>query len=168
MLTYLDSGEIIIDDFPDGEVTVRPPRFGAMKRLRAERARLARAGETQIAAWDAEHPTGDDDEPEVRARRATDRLLAVEAINLDAAAEWWKLVLLGDDSFAGLADGKVPADTDDWPASLIYDFRPILKADAPVEAVLEAQPLVDQVFRHWGKGRSRSGATNGQMAPSLL
>lgn len=175
MLTFdQESGNIVID-FETGPVTVRPPKFGAMRRLRAERSRINLAGRAKMEAWDAEHappaPEGEDAPPEdplEQARLLVERSLAQEEVNLDGAVEWWSLVLKGDDngSFVSLVDaGTVPDDSDDWPADLLYDFRPTVRgnvADLSSEEINALQPVIDQIFRHWGKARFRSGPTPGQ------
>lgn len=182
MLTYEhDSGDIVID-FPDGPVRVKPPRFGAMKRLRAERHRLAWESEDAIAAWETDHPEPalpallEDGTTDVAAtaewsrvvtRRRSERDAFQETTQLDGSVRWWRLCLEGDDTFKGLAVDPVPADADDWPGDLLYDFRPVVRkpvAELTVEELEELQPTIDQVFRHWGKARSRSGRTNGQTA----
>lgn len=174
MISFLPDGTIQIDGFPDGPVTVRPPTYGGLKRLRAERVRVARDAEDKIDRWEAEHPAPEgeeaDTDPHAATRREEDRLIAIQDANHEAAIGWWRLILVGDDSFAKLADGKVPDDADDWPAELIFDVRPLLPRlpegqTHSVETIMAAQSTPDRIMRHFGLGRSRSssGESNGQV-----
>lgn len=161
VIQFNEDGTLDID-FPQGKVTVRPPTFGGMKRLRADRTRFAQRAADEMRQWEIDHPAPPEDaEVADLARHAENRLEATEATNLAASVDFWKLVLLGDETFQKLADGPVPSDPDDWPASLLYDFRAIVPKDATVEQLLGAQPLPDQWFRHVGNSRSRSGVTAG-------
>lgn len=170
MLTFNEDGSTDID-FPDGPIHVHAPTFGSLKRLRSERVRLSRIAQDQLAAWENEHPepTGESDgendtsepDPVAVARRAEDRIVAAEGFNLAATEAWWRLLLVGDDTFKGLADSAVPENTDDWPAALLFDIRPIIPPNSSVEVILSAQSMPDQWMRHAGNGRSRSGPTNG-------
>lgn len=169
MITFNDDGTTTID-FAGGPVTVRPPTFGALKRLRSERVRLARKAEDEIAAWEAAHPepVGEGDEepdPTAVTRRAEDRALAAEAANLGGTVAWWRLVLLGDDTFQRLSEGPVPDDPDDWPAALLYDVRPVIPPNSTIDVILSAQSMPDQWVRHVGNGRSRSTNGAGNLQP---
>lgn len=161
MLTFQDDGSITID-FGANAVRVKAPTFGGMKRLRAERVRLARDAAESTAKWRAEHPApeGDDDASAVEIGLYNQEVvLATEEANLVASVAWWRLVLVGDDTFKKLAEADVPADTDEWPADLLYDFRSLPRPGATLDDLLAAQSLIEQVFRWWGKGRSRSSDT---------
>lgn len=163
MIEFDNSDGSMVIEFPQGAVRVKAPTFGGFKRLRAERVRLARVAQDQLTAWEAEHPVpeGDDVDPVEIARHAEDRILAVEAANLTATEAWWRLLLVGDDTFKGLAETPVPEDVDDWPPSLLVDIRPAIPAGSSVEVILSAQSMPDQWMRHVGLGRSRSGPMNG-------
>lgn len=171
MIRFNDDGSSDID-FPTGMVHVQPPTFGGLKRLRAERVRLSREAQDKLTAWDAEHPEppgegeGDDatpPDPVAVARRIEDRVIAAEEANLEATEKWWRLLLVGDDSFKALADGNVPENVDEWPAAMLYDVRPIPPAGATVEMLLSSQSAPDRWVRHVANFRSSSGPTNGQV-----
>lgn len=168
MIRFNEDGTTTID-FDSGPVTVKPPTFGGLKRLRSERVRLARKAEDDIAAWDAANPdpseVDGDPDPAAITRRAEDRALAAEEANLAGTVAWWNLLLLGDDTFKPLADGPVPEDPDEWPAALLYDVRPVIPPNSSLDVILSAQSLPDQWVRHVGNGRSRSGSTNGAGQP---
>lgn len=161
MITFNSDGTTTID-FDSGPVTVKPPTFGGLKRLRSERVRLARKAEDEIAAWDAAHPIPDDDaadaDPLAVTRRAEDRAIAAEEANLAGTVAWWRLVLLGDDTFKRLSEGTVPEDPDEWPAALLYDVRPVIPPNSSLDVILSAQSLPDQWVRHVGNGRRPSTA----------
>lgn len=170
MIRFNDDGSSDID-FPNGVVHVRPPTFGGLKRLRSERVRLARRAQDRLTEWESAHPipVGEGDEepdPTEVARRAEDRIIEAEEANLDATEQWWRLLLIGDDSFKALADGSVPDDVDEWPAAMLYDMRPIPPANASVDVLLSSQSAPDRWVRHVANFRSSSGPTNGQAAPT--
>lgn len=173
MIRFNDDGTTTID-FPDGPVTIRPPTFGALKRLRAERRTLARKAEDQIAVWDEANPEPEpseepsDAEIVAVARRAEDRQFAAEEANLAATVAWWRLILLGDDTFKKLADGPVPENPDDWPAALLFDVRPVIPPNSSLDVILSAQSVPDQWVRHVGNAHSRSGHTNGAGQPQTI
>jgi len=173
MITFNEDGSSDID-FPNSVVHVKPPTFGSLKRLRAARVQFAREAQDKITAWEAEHPEpqgeGEGDEatpadPVAVARHVEDRIVATEEANLEATEKWWRLLLIGDESFKALADGNVPDNVDDWPAAMLYDVRPIPPAGATVEMLLSSQSAPDRWVRHVANFRSSSGPTNGQ-APS--
>lgn len=152
MIHLNDDGSITID-FAAGPVTVSAPTFGAMKRLRSDRVKLARQSADDTAKWEADHPRPEGDNEATAAevvRWNEDRLLATEEANLAGSVAWWRLVLVGDDTFKRLTDDPVP-DPDEWPAALIYDFRAIPREGATFDELLAAQPLIERVFRHWGR-----------------
>lgn len=160
-------GSITID-FVSGPVRVHAPTFGGLKRLRAERVRLARQAQDKLKAWEAEHPEpedhgtlGEDDyvpaDPDAAARYNEDRVIAAEQINLEAIEVWWRLVLQGDESFKKLADGPVPDDVDEWPAFLLYDIRPAIPPNSSLDVILSAQSTPDRVVRHWGEPSAAMG-----------
>lgn len=154
-----ETGNIVID-FPDAPhkedriVTVRPPKYGALKRLRAEREKIANEANRQMEDLPEIPAPIESDDPELvkadaeeRTKLGNERLKAITEINEQTMATWWKFVLSGDDAFAGLADRPIPADVDDWPSELLIDFR-----ESPLMPM-----IVDRMFQHWGKVRSRSG-----------
>lgn len=162
MITFNADGSTTID-FPDGPVTVKAPSFGGLKRLRAERVKLARTAQDDTARWETEHPAPegtDDDPPDPTAvgRHAEDRSLAAEAANLASTVAWWTLLLRGDDTFKGLAEGTVPSDPDDWPAALLYDIRPVIPPNSSLDVILSAQSTPDRWMRHVGEGHARYGS----------
>lgn len=147
------TGAIEIDGWGTNDdlvVILRPPKYGALKRLRAERERLNEAAYARMAELPEIPAAGETegvDDPGTRARLARERVAAVAEINLDAAVSFWRFVMFGDDTFKGLAEPAPPDDVDEWPAALIMDARDITTEIG----------LVDRVFNHWGKVRSRSG-----------
>lgn len=153
MISFDESDGSTTIQFPDGPVRIRPPRFGELRRLRAERNRLARAAVEQIAAWDAEHPEpeGDPVDPAVLVRYREDRVMAVEEINLESTVAWWRLILLGDDTFGKLSETPVPSDVDLWPAALLFDIRPLVPANSTIDVLMSAQSTPDRWIRHVGK-----------------
>lgn len=164
MLTFEDDGSITID-FPDGPVRVKPPTFGGLKRLKADRVRFARTAQDAMLAWEEANPAPDAEDAVATSRWAEDRIMATDDAHLAAAVSWWSEVLLGDESFKTLVEsGSVPPDPDEWPAGLLYDFKPPLPAlqgDAKytTDQLLSLQSMPDQALRHWGNGRCRSGST---------
>lgn len=168
-MTFNDDGSTTID-FAESVVRIKPPTFGALKRLRAERVRLARQAEAEIAEWDAAHPAPeatDDEEVDPLAvqRHTEDRSLAAEEANLNGTIGWWKLLLVGDDTFKGLAEDPVPEDPDEWPAALLYDVRPVIPPNSSLDVILSSQSAPDRWVRHVANFRSRSGHTNGAGQP---
>lgn len=151
------TGEITIE-FPDfGTVTIKHLKFGAYRRIRAERQRVAQDITAQITALPdlPPIPTADDASPEASTERARlvsayqERLLQAQDLQSDGLARIWRFILLGDESFAGVATPKPPDDTDDWPAELFVDTD-----------------MLEAVMVHMGKARrSPSGPTqNGSQA----
>ena len=63
--------KVILFEGPDGPVTIRPPSYGAFKRLRREREQLADALTEQVAQLPdlGDVPEDDDQSPEARAER---------------------------------------------------------------------------------------------------
>lgn len=172
MISFDKTDGSVTIDFAAGPVRLHAPTFGGLKRLRAERVRLARAAQDKLTAWDADHPAPEDvgtegepgfepaDEAEV-ARRAEDRVMAAEQANLEATEAWWRLVLVGDDSFKKLAEGPVPDDVDEWPAGLLYDVRQIIPPNSSLDVILAAQSTPDRMVRHWGEVHSAPGSGSG-------
>lgn len=181
MIDWNDSTGTFTIAFDSGPVTVRPPTFGGMKRLRRSRADFAEEARKRIAALPdlpvvepPEPPDSADEEAaalhadalvaaaETRQAAIREQSQAVEDINLEESVNFWKLVLIGDETFRGLADPKPPADTDDWPPPLIYDIREIPRgtdgrflrnADGSLDLTTMPLPLIDRVFQFWGKAR---------------
>lgn len=167
MIDLRADGTITIDfDDPTGQVTIRPPKYGAFKRLRHERERLAEQMAEALAALpilDSLPAAGDQSEgaQDIRARltpayRA--RLAESQDLVADTLAATWRLIFLGHgDDFAGLATPAPPESADEWPAELLVDAGEI--------EIVNGQPtrtndtLLDAVFKHWGKARYRSGPT---------
>lgn len=173
MIHFHEDGSSTID-FPNGPITIKAPTFGALKRLRSERVRLARKSEDDLAQWDAQNPEpggeGDNSpDPVAIGRHKEDRVVAAEQFNLAATEAWWRLILLGDDTFKCLAEGDVPEDVDEWPSALIFDVRPVVPPGATLDVLLSAQSAPDRWVRHVANFRSRSGngAAAGQNGTSL-
>lgn len=158
-----DTGEITIEFDPRTTVVVSPPKYGQLKRLRAEREALYRDANEKLEALakvpdplefnGTEGYTPDQvaemvkDDAERRALLGRERLEAFAEINEQGLERWWRFVIVGDDSFKGLGNQAVPKDVDDWPAELLTDAR---------ESVV-VPGIIDRMFNHWGKVRSRSG-----------
>ena len=172
MIRFDKSDGSITIDFAAGPVRLHAPTFGGLKRLRAERVRLARVAQDKITAWEVEHPGPEDQgvegedgfvpaDPIEVARHAEDRILALEAASLESTEAWWRLIFDGDETFKKLAESSVPTDVDDWPASLLFDIRPVIAPNSSLDVILSAQSTPDRVVRFWGEGRSSSGPGNG-------
>lgn len=121
MLDLRDDGTIGIDFEDDGPtVVLGRPKFGAYKRLRAEMEKLRveilafqQSLIDEAKAGDAAKELTDEQVAEIneKARDNSDTLTVA----------WWKLVLIGDDTFKSLVtSGTVPPSEDDWPAYLVY------------------------------------------------
>lgn len=99
-------GTLGIDfDYQDGStktVTVKPPKVGGYRRLRHDLYQI----DTAQAEFTNSLPEELSDEE--KRNRAV-------AWHEDALIGWWRLVLMGDDTFASLADAAVPEDADAWP-----------------------------------------------------
>ncbi len=172
MIDFLDDGSLQIDFGEGVPTTIQPPKFGAMKRLRAERDKLAINGAKMIAALGGEPeppeipepvegeelPEQSDDERRMAAidlaTRQREYNRAVEEINLNVSVQWWRLVLIGDETFKGLASPAPPDDPDEWPAGLLFDIKPIPRnADGSINFAGIEPSLLDRIFQHWGKAR---------------
>lgn len=170
MITFDDAtGAILIDDF-EPAVTIRPPKFGHLKRLRAERDRIGDADHREVLLLPAleEIPEAKDDEtPEEKEERLRikiairDRAREIERIHYEHMVEIWRFIMVGasDGSCVGLASPAPPENPDDWPADLIFDTHDGMRIDADGRLILQEETLLDRVFHHWGKARSRSGST---------
>lgn len=117
MFDLRDDGTIGIDfeitPETEGDPTTRtvvvkaPPTFGAYKRIRAEVDAInARRDEIAKAATSTEGVT------------VAQMQAQVNAATEDGVAAWWKFVMIGDESFKGLADSP-PPDVDEWPVYLV-------------------------------------------------
>lgn len=172
MISFDKTDGSVTIDFVSGPVRLHAPTFGGLKRLRADRVRLAREAQDKMAVWDTDHPVPEErgtfgepgyEPPDeaAMARRAEDRVLASEQVNLEATEAWWRLVLIGDESFKKLADSPVPDDVDEWPAGLIFDVRQIIPPNASLDLLLAAQSTPDRLVRHWGEVHSAPGSGSG-------
>lgn len=159
MLTFDDeTGNVIIEGF-DLPVVLRPPKYGHMKRLKAERNRIAEETRQRSLALPAIPDPGDEEgvnDADTRARLGRERVEMIEQLNLDTMEQFWRFIFFGDDSCVGLADPAPPVDADEWPAELLFDSRPIIRGDNGVP-IVTAESVFDRMFTHWGKVRSRSG-----------
>lgn len=190
-----EDGSVTID-FASGPVKVLAPNFGALRRLRADLAKFRREASDTALAWDKEHPAPkpkkkrkppakateeiaapdepDDEEPAdpiAVARHAEDAFAVVEEANVEASVKWWRLILVGDESFQRLAETPVSENPDEWPAALLYDFRPPLPVllngqKYTTEQLMTVMSTPDRVVRHWGEARSRSGPTDSAGTPT--
>lgn len=106
------SGDITID-FPaqEGEelkVTVSPPKtFGAYKRIRAEVDALNKRREELLTTL------REDDKVS-----ASEMNAQVNGFVEQAILEWWRFVMVGDDSYAGRGSAAPPEDLDSYPLYL--------------------------------------------------
>lgn len=166
MIHFNESDGSITIDFPDlGPIRVAPPKYGAFKRIRHERARFAEKMQAAMAAKPTLDPIPDDADqsPEAAAERQRltpiyqDRLLENQDLVADTLAAVWRFILIGDDTFKGLADPQPPTDADEWPAELLIDAGEFEQIDG--QATRMNTPLLDAVLTHWGKVRSVSGST---------
>jgi hypothetical protein len=112
-----DTGDITIDFTIEHEgaepetlkvVVSPPPTFGAYKRIRAEVAKINK------------------DRDELSKQLREDDSVGVAEMNsrLNEQAEdgllgWWRLVMIGDDSYKGRATPAPPDDLDTWPVYLV-------------------------------------------------
>lgn len=111
-----DTGDITIDFTVEHEgaepetvkVVVAPPStFGAYKRLRAEVARINKERDALSAQLRDDDTVGIGEMNTRLTDHSEDGLLA-----------WWKLVMVGDGSYAGRATPAPPDDVETWPAYL--------------------------------------------------
>lgn len=118
MFDLLPDGTIAIDmTTAEGEpirvVVNPPPTVGALKRLRVKSNELDAEARAKAAALDTPpEPAEGEDPPPVLT--GPERRLAVTEINDANVIDWWKFVLLGDDTWKGLAP-DCPPDPDCWP-----------------------------------------------------
>lgn len=152
-----DTGEITID-FPDfGTVTIKHLKFGAYRRIRAERVRIAQEGQDRMLELpdlaplpDAGDTSATAAEDRIRLNAAYQaRILEIQDITSERLTAIWRFILIGDESFAGAATPRPPEDTDEWPAEMFVDGG-----------------MLDAVMAHLGKAhRSRSGPTQNGTQP---
>lgn len=186
MLNLLPDGTITIE-FPEptGLVTIQPPKWGAYKRIRRERERIQEALLEKVAELDTldAMPATDDNSEEAKEKRKElspkyrARRHEIEALTSDSLGETWRFMLLGnrkpaqDDGagtgtmtapsgdFDGLAvTPRPPEDLDDWPTELFIDAAD-LEIGLGGAVIRTNETLLDQVHKHWGKARFRSGST---------
>lgn len=188
MLTLNDDGSITIEFPPfegadDGIVKIPPPKWGAYKRIRAERERIADELVVKVEALDPldAMPAANDVSDDAKEKRKElnplyrKRQRDVQDMTGDSLVATWRFILLGDrkpdesgpqgsttGSFDGLAVPRPPDDPDEWPAELLIDA-----GDIDVEAgpngprlVRTNDTLLEAVHKHWGKARFRSGPTD--------
>jgi hypothetical protein len=164
-----DDGTAVIE-FPSGPVTIRPPKYGALKRLDAERQRISDQvadvimGFGKLEPIPKEQPEPTDEERAERTRivrlhRA--RVEQINELNLDSMIQMWRFILLGNrgteggGDFDGLADPRPSSDPDEWPGSLLYDHREPFTLDG--DDLVANVSLLDRMFQHWKKVRFRPG-----------
>jgi hypothetical protein len=173
MIDLRDDGTITIE-FPDptGTVTLRPPKFGAYRRLAMERERAIGTMNEEIALLPKLDPLprkADEDTPpdEVDRRQAERERLApiyrarvfqVQDLSTKALEAVWRFILIGTDDFVALADPVPPADVDEWPIELLVDTGDV-EVNDDGDLVRTNPTILDSVMRHWGKARYRSGPT---------
>lgn len=129
MLDLREDGTIGLD-FGDGQVvTFRPPKVGGYRRLRKELFDV----DSRRAVYEATLP---EDMPDLERRN-----LSTE-FHEQGLLDWWKLILMGDDTFKSLvtADSPpAPPDVDDWPM------------------ILATNGAATQTIGHWAAAPLRSG-----------
>src|SRR5262245_44284867 len=114
MLDMNDDGTIGIDFDTDGgvkRVTLKRPKFGAYRRLKAEANSIVREAAKARQDLIARTTADEDISPE--------EADAIVAENEDRVIDWWRLVLHGDDTFKALTADAVP-EIDDWPPYLVF------------------------------------------------
>lgn len=188
MIRFDSSNGDVVIDFEVGAITLRPPKYGHLKRIRRERDNLLSVVNSKTLELSdiTPLPAGPTDEqgkprpPTLEERRAREvilqehreRIQQIEDINLESVESFWRFVLLGasDGSCVGLASPPPPEDSDEWPAELLFDTKDGVVIDTPAgkvnltldadqELQFESETLIDKVLKHWGKVRSRSGPT---------
>lgn len=160
MLDLRDDGTIGID-FEDGAapVVLARPKFGAYKRLRAELDRVR----VEIPAFQSklvDAAVAEAGEGATIADIPKEKIAEINEQSRDhsdeVTAAWWKLILIGDDSFKNLViEGTVPPSPEDWPAYLIYGAAvipqmvehwrkiPLARGGVPVTKEAEATPTTE-------------------------
>lgn len=143
------NGEIQID-FPDAPtVTIKPLKFGAYRRIRAEQNRIATENQAKQEALPPldEMPPNDDTSPEATTKRARVifsaqmRLSEAQDLLAESLVAIWKFILLGNEQFQGCAMPRPSEDPDEWPMEMLVD-----------------RTMLDAVMEHLGKvRRSPSG-----------
>lgn len=170
-----DDGTIAIDfPNPTGKVILRPPKYGAYRRLQGERQRAMAEMTEQIAALppleelpkdsDAETPEQLEANQKARQRLGPiyqERVLEVQDLQVDALRKVWKLILIGtageNGDFASLATPPPPDDPDEWPIELLVDAGDLVVVGGKLTRTNPT--VIDTVLRHWGKAHFRSGPT---------
>jgi hypothetical protein len=170
LIDLKDNGDIEIE-FDDKTVTIRPPRYGALKRLDRERERISDIVAEKIAAFDKLDPipkAADDETDEQRAERVRivklhrERVDQINQLNVESMIEMWTFILFGHgEDFKGLAQPEPPRDPDEWPGSLIFDHHELFSMNG--DQLVANASLLDRVFLHWKKVRYRPGL---QAAPT--
>lgn len=117
MFDLRDDGSIAIDFETPGEgdteatttqiVVKAPPTFGAYKRIRAV------VDDINKRRADQAKTLREDD-----AVTAVEMTAQLNSYTEDGALEWWKFVMIGDETFKGLAS-VTPPDQDSWPIYLV-------------------------------------------------
>lgn len=162
MIELKDDGRVIMD-FPTGPVTIKPPTWGAYKRIRAERQRLVDEMQERIDAKEPLEPLPDagDTSADAQIDRAKRIPLWVarrdenQEIVADTLGKVWQFIMCSPGE--NLAESPPPADPDDWPTELLLDAGDFeIVGD---RAVRTNETILEAVMQHWGKARWRSGAT---------
>lgn len=134
MFDLLPDGTIAIDFAPSEGPPVRvvvqaPPTVGALKRLRKKANEIDAEAFAYAEGLDADL-TEEQIESGQQPLTPQERRRLVQERNDESAILWWTFVMIGDDTWKGLAP-DAPSDTDDWPAYM-----------ATIEAMMLAQ-------QHW-------------------
>jgi hypothetical protein len=79
----------------------------------------------------------------------------VQDLSQKALETVWRLILLGSEDFAALADPVPPDDVDEWPIELLVDTGDLEVQDSG-DVVRTNPTILDSVMRHWGKARFSS------------
>jgi protein-disulfide isomerase-like protein with CxxC motif len=132
----LNSDGTITIKLSDRTIELRPPIFGAFRAIKratyAENKRMsdmAKKVEAQIKTA-REKAISEDGSFSI-----VDQQMMLESLvdeTMDGTASVIRLIVEGDDEHAGLGDGKLPEDQDEWPAWLITNGD-----------------LVGQMLMHW-------------------
>lgn len=169
MIELKDDGSAVMD-FPSGPVTIKPPTWGAYKRIRAQRAKLTEEMQTALDAAEPLDPLPDAEDQSADAQITRGLLIPKYIARRDQnqeivagmLAKLWQFIMLDEN----LADPKPPTDPDDWPTELLLDAGEFEMVGD--RAVRTNDTILESVLMHWGKARWRSGGTQIPGIPSQL
>jgi hypothetical protein len=154
MMTLNDDGTATLEfQRPDATtfpVTIRRPTVGQFRRMRTE-ARDALKVAAQMLAEDRENDEVDD----------STMLERYEEAMYEATMRWWKLCLIGDDTFAGMAEPRadiVALGEDNWPSYLIHGGAEHETTGTDGSSLVAKTGTAQELLAHWQRAPLARGA----------